>query len=37
MTLAQLASNPRLDWELDANLRSGILNMPFKQAGRVTL
>jgi LEA14-like dessication related protein len=37
MTLAKLASNPRLDWELDANLRSGILNMPFKQAGRVTL
>ena len=37
MTLAKLANNPRLDWELDANLRSGILDMPFKQNGRVTL
>ncbi len=37
MTLAKLAQNPRLDWELAANLKSGILNMPFKQKGRVTL
>jgi hypothetical protein len=37
MTLAKLAQNPRLDWELAANLRSGILKMPFKQNGRVTL
>lgn len=37
MTLAKLAQNPRLDWELEANLRSGILNMPFKEGGRVTL
>lgn len=37
MTLAKIAQNPRLDWEVAANLKSGILNVPFKEGGRVTL
>lgn len=37
MTLAKVAQNPRLDWEVAANLKSGILNIPFKEGGRVTL
>ncbi len=37
MTLARVATNPRLDWEVAANLKSGILNVPFKEGGRVTL
>lgn len=37
MTIARIASNPRLDWEVAANLKSGILNVPFKEGGRVTL
>ena len=37
MTLARIAQNPRLDWELNSTLRSGILNIPFKHRGRITL
>ena len=37
MTLAKIANSPRLDWEVAANLKSGILNLPFKEGGRVTL
>lgn len=37
MSLAQIAMNPRVDWEVAANLKSGILNVPFKQGGRVNL
>lgn len=37
MTLAKIANNPRLDWEVAANMKSGILNMPFKKGGRVNL
>jgi LEA14-like dessication related protein len=37
MSLAKIATNPRVDWELAANLKSGILHVPFKEGGRVTL
>jgi LEA14-like dessication related protein len=37
LTVAQLATNPRLDWEVGANLKSGLLDLPFTQKGRVKL
>jgi LEA14-like dessication related protein len=37
MTVASLASRPRLDWEVAAHLKSGLLQLPFKQGGRVAL
>jgi LEA14-like dessication related protein len=37
LTAASLAQRPRLDWELGANLKSGVLDLPFKQGGRVAL
>jgi LEA14-like dessication related protein len=37
LTAASLAARPRLDWELVANLKSGLLDLPFRQGGRVAL
>jgi LEA14-like dessication related protein len=37
LTASSLAQKPRLDWELAANLKSGLLQLPFKQGGRVAL
>jgi LEA14-like dessication related protein len=37
LSLAKLATNPRFDWEVGTNLKSGILNLPFVQKGRVAL
>ncbi|MBM4281173.1 MAG: LEA type 2 family protein [Deltaproteobacteria bacterium] len=37
LTVATLASKPRLDWELGANLKSGLFQLPFKQGGRLSL
>lgn len=37
MTIAKIAMNPRLDWEVAANMKSGLLKVPFKQGGRVNL
>jgi LEA14-like dessication related protein len=37
LSAAQLATSPRLDWEVGSRLKSGILDLPFKQAGRVRL
>jgi LEA14-like dessication related protein len=37
MTVAKIATNPRFDWAVGANLKSGILNLPFKQQGKVSI
>ncbi len=37
MTMAKLATNPRLPWEVEANFKSGLLALPFRQTGRITL
>jgi LEA14-like dessication related protein len=37
LTAARLAQSPRLDWEVGAQLKSGLLNLPFLQKGRVNL
>ncbi len=37
LTAAKLASNPRFDWQVGANLKSGPLDVPFKKSGRVTI
>lgn len=37
LTVAKLANSPRLPWEVEANLKSGILALPLRQKGRITL
>jgi LEA14-like dessication related protein len=37
VTAAEIAMNPRLDWEVASRLKSGLLDLPFKQGGRVRL
>ncbi len=37
LTLAKLASNPRFDWQVGANLKSGPLDIPFKKTGNVSI
>jgi LEA14-like dessication related protein len=37
LTVAQLATSPRLNWEIGANLKSGLLDLPFTQKGRVNV
>jgi LEA14-like dessication related protein len=37
LSLAKLAQNPRLDWEVGTHLKSGILDLPFRKGGRLTL
>lgn len=37
LSVAQLATNPRFDWEVGANLKSGLLDLPFTQKGRVVI
>ncbi len=37
LTAARLAQSPRLDWEVGAKLKSGVLDLPFLQKGRVNL
>jgi LEA14-like dessication related protein len=37
LSVARLASNPKLDWEVGAEMASGFLKMPFRQSGAVRL
>lgn len=37
LTAAKLASNPRFDWQVAANLKSGPLDVPFKKTGNVSI
>jgi LEA14-like dessication related protein len=37
LSVARLASNPRFDWEVGAELASGFLKLPFTQKGAVRL
>lgn len=37
LTAAELASNPRLNWEVKTKMESGILKLPFDQRGSVRL
>jgi LEA14-like dessication related protein len=37
LNLAKLASNPRFDWEVGAEMASGFLKLPFNQKGAVRL
>ena len=37
LTVAKLASNPRFDWQVGANLKSGPLTVPFKKTGNVSI
>lgn len=37
LTAARLAQNPRMNWEVAAELASGALKVPFTQRGQVTL
>ena len=37
LTAAKLATSPRFDWEVGAGLKSGPLNLPFTQKGRVSI
>jgi LEA14-like dessication related protein len=37
LTAAELASSPRLDWQVDTMMQSGILKLPFDQKGTVRI
>ncbi len=37
LSVAQLATNPNLDWQVDADLVSGFLKLPFNEKGKVRL
>ncbi len=37
LSIAELARNPRLNWEVDTDVKSGILKLPFNQKGSVKI